>query len=305
MARPAFLDAYQEAHAQLLTLSEQHGEVGVLEKQTLQAAAQKLVQSLEANESFAPPYVLLAAIFLCLQKRQLAEKYLDLAAEIAPTFPALLELKKHLASPNTPVSAKKAKAIAAAAIHKVQNMEPVPTKTKRSTGIQRLFQPLLPLIGSPDDLEQAVGLTFPPGLSSEDIFDVYAAMTGQTQGSDREVILSLQQTLGKLDKTFARSPLRFAQTLAGSPAGVLRQLHLLLDPLRERYSTSEALARPFEDLEISAGATEALFDLMHRPHWEAPAEQLQQLTPLFTALQPDLLNDSKLDISHLLERLKA
>lgn len=304
-ASPACLSAYERAYQQLVALKTTHQEVGVLQRQALQQAAEALMESLEHTPDFVPAYVLLAAIFLCIQKPLLAEKYLNLAAEIDPDFGALQDLKRHMENPVSATPSRNVQAIAATAIARVESFEKrAATVSAAPSGLQRLFKPLVPLIGSPEDLQQAIQVSFPPGLSLEDCFFLFAVMTQQSDRDAPTAAREIQKILGQLNPQYAKTPARFAQDLAGSPAGVLRHLHLFLVPFRARYASFETFQTALQT-DGDTPAQRALFEIMHTPDFENPLQALEQATPVLNALSPELQRSGKLQLETLSQRLNA
>lgn len=304
-ASPACLSAYERAHQQLVALKSTHQEVGVLQRQALQQAAEALMESLEHSADFVPAYVLLAAIFLCIQKPLLAEKYLNLAAEIDPNFSALQDLKRHMEDPVAATQPRSVQAIAATAIARVESFEKrAETVSAAPSGLQRLFKPLVPLIGSPQDLQQAIQVSFPPGLSLEDCFFLFAVMTQQSDHDAPTAAREIQKILGQLNPQYAKTPARFAQDLAGSPAGVLRHLHLFLVPFRARYASFETFQKAL-NVDEDPTAQRGLFEIMHAPDFENPLQALEQAASVLHTLSPALQRTGKLQLETLSQRLNA
>ena len=258
---------YRQAHERLLRLQKQHGDLGVLSQQELRLAAEELIESLEGDDTFAPAYVLLAAVFASLNKTELAQKYLRLAQESDPELPIAAELSEQLAHPEA---------------------------------LNGVLAPLRPLFGSAEDLQQAVAHHFKIPFALADAEQLY----GYILGSIRAMPEDLASLLSGIPGRSGSAPADFVTELLGSPAVVLRQLHLLLVPLRETYATATDMEEPLADLKVSTQSLRSLWEVMHQPRWETPEQQLNALDSLWLALQPEVALTGRVDFERLLRRLK-
>lgn len=301
--------------AQLSRVLEQEDQAIIAQ---LREAATCFMQAIELQDDQAPPYLMLASIYLGMGETALVHKYLELAEKISPADPALLFLKDYLVSPDYFQSLgqkrkPKTAVLHAQAIPKVQSMLTHPNKPdKPSTGslaaaagtFARFFVDILPLVHSAQDLQDWVKDCYGCDLSEQDTLFLFELMLGEAQGDAKSLMLQVQAILGGIRPEFAKQVSSFGREMARSVYGVVRQVHLLLKPLAAHYASPDALAKAIS-LKFAEALTPeealAIFDLITAPAYREPLASLQRLKQVLDRLYPPA-KDS-LDLSPFIQAL--
>lgn len=278
----------------------------------LKLAAQGLMAAIQADPDRVEPYILLAGIFLCLEQRQLVEKYVLLAEQRQPDFPELQRLKQHLLMPAALRKTQPARRIAAEAIQSVQRLQggDKPAAPPGGHALRRFFGPILPLLATPEDLRQWVAASFGHALDADAAFELYQLVIGEHPASAREQMQHLQRLLSAIRPEFGQQPSQFALELSRSGPGVLRQMYLLLRPFAEAYPRPEDLQRALEagfQTQPDASGVAVLHRLMHwpAPDYEllaAPRDTLLSLQATLQSLLPG--SSEQLDLQPFLDQLR-
>lgn len=307
-SRLKFESLYTQAHQILLQVSQTLDPEQGLPVGPLKQAADLLAEALNHDADQARAYVLLAALFLALDKRQLADKYLLLAERCDPSFPALMDLKKQLLTPASLHRKKRPVTLLARdAIQQVRSLDAeAPGKSPERSAMQRFAAPILPLLWDAPDLQRWIESCFGRRLSDDALQGLWGLLTDPGALDTKAQLLALRDILQTLDPDYGRRPSAFFEALAQSPAGVVRQLHVLLQPLAERFTTpqqlQQALMTAFE-IQVAPAQTAALHALMHAPPVHTPVPVLQAVKTLLDHLYPDAAGQS-LDLQPFLNRLQ-
>lgn len=307
-SRLKFESLYTQAHQILLQVSQALDPEQGLPVGSLKQAADLLAEALDHDAGQARAYVLLAAVFLALDKRQLADKYLLLAERCDPSFPALMDLKKQLLTPASLHRKKRPVTLLARdAIQQVRSLDAeAPGKPPDRSAVQRFAAPILPLLWDAPDLQRWIESCFGRGLSDDALQGFWGLLTDPGALDTKAQLLALRDILQTLDPDYGRRPSAFFEALAQSPAGAVRQLHGLLQPLAERLKTPEQLHQALHEafgLQAAAAQIAALHALMHAPPVQTPVPVLQDLKTLLDQLYPDAVGQ-RLDLQPFLTRLQ-
>lgn len=156
------------------------------------------------------------------------------------------------------------------------------------------------------DLQRWIQTCFGQGLAELQLQQLWVLLTDSASLDTKTQLLQLREILQVFGADYGRRPSAFFEALAQSPAGVTRQLHILLQPLAAVLKTpqqlSQALQSAFETSPPSE-QTEALYALMHASPVNAPVPALQCLKNLLDSLYPDAVGQT-LDLQPFLERLQ-
>ncbi|MBF2052920.1 MAG: hypothetical protein IGS03_05560 [Candidatus Sericytochromatia bacterium] len=311
--RLRFESLYTQAHQILLHLSQDLDRSQGLPAGPLKQAADLLAEALTQDPGQARAYVLLAVIFLALDKRQLVDKYLLLAERCEPDFPALIALKNQLLTPAALHKKKRSVALLARdAIQQVRSLDAdtvadtAADKPAERSAVQRFAAPILPLLWDAPDLQRWIQSCFGQALTEPQLQQLWLLLTDPGELDAKTQLLQLREILQSVDAEYGRRPSAFFEALAQSPAGLTRQLRILLQPLAKLLKTpqqlSQALVSAFET-SPSSEQTAALFALIHAPPVNEPVPALQGLKSLLDTLYPDAVGQ-KLDLQPFLERLQ-
>lgn len=316
---PVLTEAYQKVFKQGFDLMSQLSEVLEREDEAivtqLREAASCFMQAIELQSDQAPPYLMLASIYLGMGETALVHKYMELAEKITPGEPALLYLKDYLASPAYFQSLgqkrkSKAPVLHAQAIPKVQAV--LSNQDKPSTGslaaaagtFARFFVDILPLVHSAQDLQDWVNDCYGHVLSEQDTLFLFEMMLGEAQGDAKTLMLQVQAILGAIRPEFAKQVSSFGREMARSIYGVVRQVHLLLRPLAPQYPNPEAVAAAISARfaePLSQSEAQAIFDLLTAPPYREPLVSLQHLKQVLDRIYPP--PKDSLDLSPFVEAL--